>query len=165
MENKHKSLFKKFEKGKLSLDEYLTKVVFFKERSFTKKNFIEFMFSQSLAIDSTLDVLDKLSSKKRYELATINNESRELNNYRISKFNLARYFRCFFSSCYVGARKPDSEIFYKALQILHKNPDECLYIDDREENYNSAERSGLNSILLKEPGSLRSKLEEYNIEI
>ena len=165
MEERHEPVFEKFEKGKLSVDEYLNEVVFFKKRGFSKKDFIEFMYSQSHAFNSTLSILEKLSVKKKYQLATINNESRELNKYRINKFGLDKYFECFFSSCYLGVRKPEPEIFHTALHVLHKKPGDCLFIDDRKENYDSAGNSGLNSILLDEPENLRSRLEEFNIEI
>ncbi len=165
MERRHMPLFKVFDKGELSLDEYLNEVVFYKERKFSKRDFVEFMFSQSRPINSTLKVLDKLASERKYHLATINNESRELNDFRINEFGLKKYFECFFSSCYLGVRKPEEEIYDKALHIFHKNPDECLYIDDREENYNAARNSGLKLILLDEPENLVSKLQEYKIEI
>ena len=165
MEKRHMPLFKVFEKGELSLDEYLNEVVFYKERNFSKRDFVEFMFLQSRPINSTLKVLDKLASNKKYHLATINNESRELNDFRINEFGLKKYFQCFFSSCYLGVRKPDEEIYDKALYIFHKNPEECLYIDDREENYNAARNSGLKSILLDDPENLESKLEEFKIAI
>jgi putative hydrolase of the HAD superfamily len=165
MEKRHKLLFKKFEKGKLSLGEYLKQVVFFVKRNFSKSEYIEFMHSQSKAIESTLKILEKLSKKKKYQLVTLNNESRELNKYRINKFKLTNYFECFFSSCYVGARKPEREIFYAATHILQKDPEECLFVDDREENYTAATNYGLNTILLDEPGNLQVRLEEHNIEI
>ncbi len=165
IENKHEPLFKLFETGKLSLDEYLNEVVFYKERDFSKKEFVKFMFSLSHPFDTTIKILDKLASKKEYALAAINNESRELNDFRINEFGLKKYFRCFFSSCYLGVRKPEEEIFDKALHIFHKDPAECLYIDDREENYKAAMNSGINSILLEKPENLRSKLENFNIEI
>ncbi len=165
MEKRHAPVFKKFEKGKLSLDDYLNEVVFFGKRNFSKKDFIGFMNSQSKPINSTLKILEKLSTNRKYRFATINNESRELNKFRINKFGLDKYFTCFCSSCYLGARKPEPEIFYKALHILHKKPDECLFIDDREENFQSAMAFGLKAILLNDPKVLVEKLNEFDIEI
>jgi putative hydrolase of the HAD superfamily len=165
MERKHEPLFKEFEKGKLSLDEYLNQVVFFKERNFSKSDFTEFMHSQSKVIESTFKVLDKLKSANHYQLVTLNNESRELNKFRINKFKLAEYFECFFSSCYLGARKPEQEIFYAAMHVLQKDTEECLFVDDREENYKAATIYGLNTILLDEPANLQRRLEENNVKI
>lgn len=165
MEKRHKLVFKKFEKGKLTLDEYLDHVVFFKERNFSRQEYKEFMFSQSRPINSTLKLLNKLSSDGKYQLAALNNESRELNKYRINKFGLDKYFVCFFSSCYLGVRKPEPEIFDRALHILQKEPGECLFIDDREENYHTARACGMNAALIEKPGELEKKLKEFNIEI
>lgn len=165
MEKRHKPLFKKFETGKLTLDQYLDEVVFFKKRNFSRQDFTDFMLSQSRPFNSTLKLLKKLSSAGKYQLATLNNESRELNRYRIDKFGLRKYFECFFSSCYLGVRKPEPDIFYKALHILHKKPDECLFIDDRDENFRAAKSSGINAAFLESPEDLVTKLEEFNIEI
>ena len=165
MEKRHKPLFKKFEKGKLTLNEYLDRVVFFKKRNFSRQDFKDFMLSQSMPFNSTLILLRKLSSTGKYQLATLNNESRELNQYRVNKFGLDKYFECFFTSCYLGVRKPEPEIFYKVLHILHRKPEECLFIDDREENYQAAKSSGINASLLENPEDLSGKLEEFNIEI
>ena len=165
LEKRHNPVFKKFEKGKLSLDEYLNKVIFFRKRKFNKKDFIEFMYSQSRAHNSTINLLQKLSLSNKYHLATINNESFELNQYRINNFNLKKYFKNFFSSCFLGTRKPEPEIFLKALNVLQKNPGECLFIDDREENYQSAKSLGLNSIHLENPSELIEKLKEFKIKI
>jgi putative hydrolase of the HAD superfamily len=165
MERRHEPLSRLFEVGKLSLDEYLDEVVFHKERKFSKKEFVKFMFSLSHPFDSTTKILNELASKKKYDLATINNESRELNDFRINEFGLKKYFRCFFSSCYLGFRKPEEEIFDKALHIFHKDSGECLYIDDREENYKAAINSDINSILLDKPENLSSVLRKNNIDI
>lgn len=165
MEKRHDLIFKDFEKGKISIDEYLNKVVFFKKRDFTKKDFINYMYSRSRTYGSTLKLLKKLSVNNKYQLATINNESLELNSYRIRNFELFNYFQCFFSSCYLGVRKPEEQIFRVALNVLHKAADQCLYIDDREENFDTAKSLGLNSILLKDPSELSDKLRKYNIDL
>ena len=165
LEKRHEPVFKKFEKGKLSLDEYLNKVVFFRKRRFNKPEFIEFMYSQSHPHNSTIKLLNSLSLNRKYHLATINNESLELNQYRINKFKLKKYFLNFFSSCYVGTRKPEPEIFLKALHILQRNPEECLFIDDSEKNYQSAKHLGINSIHLEYPAELKERLTDFNIEI
>ncbi len=84
MEKRHKPVFKKFEKGKLSLDQYLNEVVFFKKRNFSREDFTQFMFAQSKPIPATLKILAKLTDE--YKLCTLNNESKELNKFRINKF-------------------------------------------------------------------------------
>ena len=49
MEERHHLTFDTYEVGKLSLEEYLNRTVFYCERSFTKADFRDFMFAQSKA--------------------------------------------------------------------------------------------------------------------
>lgn len=137
------------------LKEYLNKVIFFRKRKFNKPDVIEYMYSLSHPYNSTIKWLNKLFLNKKYHLATINNESLELNQHRINKFKLKKYFINFFSSCYVGTRKPELKIFIKALHILQRNPEECLFIDDKEKKYQSAKGLGINLIHLKNPAELK----------
>ena len=63
-------------------------------------------------------ILQELAASEEMELAMLNNEARELNDYRIDRFTLGAYFDVFLSSCYVGLRKPDPKIFELALDVL-----------------------------------------------
>ncbi|MDQ2949344.1 MAG: HAD-IA family hydrolase [Acidobacteriota bacterium] len=64
-------------------------------------------------------------------MATLNNESRDLNCYRIERFHLRDYFTVFLSSGFLGVRKPDEKIFQLALEITQRSPNECLFVDYR----------------------------------
>ena len=105
-EDRHQALAEGFECGELSLDAYLDHVVFHRERTFSRDAFIAFMRSRSQPHSASLSVIARLASDGRYRLATINNESREMNRYRIDTFGLGQIFSAFFSSCYLGVRKP-----------------------------------------------------------
>jgi putative hydrolase of the HAD superfamily len=94
----------------------------------------------------TRAILDDLTVSRRYLLAALNNEGRELNAYRIEKFDLARNFVAFFSSCYVGLRKPDEAIYRLALEVTQQTAGRCVFIDDREENLVSPRRLGVRTI-------------------
>lgn len=141
----HNFIYNVFEIGSISLDDYLDTVVFHVPRDFTKKEFKEFMLAESQELPKTLEWLK--TWKKTTDLPTfaINNESQELNDYRIDRFNLRQLFDGFFSSCYVGVRKPDPRIFQKALKIVQVSPQECVYFDDRPMLVNAAKKLGINS--------------------
>src|SRR6266516_2408383 len=47
MNERHHLTFDTYEEGKLSLDEYLNRVVFYEPRPFSQDEFKEFMFAQS----------------------------------------------------------------------------------------------------------------------
>ena len=114
--SRHEPLVSPFERGQVTLDEYLHRTVFYRERSFTPNAFRDYMFSLSEPFPEILQFAQALADSGTYFMGTINNESRELNNYRIEKFGLRKIFSVFFSSCFVGLRKPEREIYRLALE-------------------------------------------------
>lgn len=148
MKYRHEFIFDTYEIGKISLSDYLDIAVFFEPRSFSKEEFIDFMYAQSVQLPDMLPYL--VDWKKRHpevKVISINNEPRDLNQYRIQKFELHRFFDAFVSSCEVGMRKPDPGIFKLAIGIAQSSPGECLYFDDRPMLVNSAVNVGLNAHL------------------
>ncbi len=75
-------------------------------------------------------------------MSTINNESKELNLFRIQTFGLREIFSLFVSSCFVGLRKPEEGIYRLALEITQRPPEECCFVDDRPLNLDSAVEAG-----------------------
>jgi putative hydrolase of the HAD superfamily len=160
-EERHKAAVVAFEEGKLTLDEYLDRTVFYTKRDFTRDSFKQFMFSLSQPKPQVLELARDLAS--RYLMVTINNESRELNEYRIRHFGLAQIFDLFITSCYVGLRKPDVPIYRLALDLLQKSPDECYFIDDRPENIQGAKQAGLHAVLMRDVAQLKKDLQLLGI--
>ena len=161
-EARHQELLPKFEEGRLTLDEYLDRVIFFQTRIFSREEFKQFMFSLSKPKLQSLELARALSHK--YFVGTINNESRELNEYRIRTFGLADLFDVFVSSCYVGLRKPDERIYKLALDLTQHTPQECCFIDDRPVNIDAAGKVGFSTVLMKDPQQLRRDLQALGIE-
>lgn len=157
----HNFIYNVFEIGSISLDEYLDTVVFDKARDFTKYQFKDFMYSQSLELPQMLSWLKSWKRKIDLPVFAISNENEELNNYRIQTFNLHELFDGFFSSCYVGYRKPDPRIFKTALEITQVKPDECIYFDDRPMLVNAAKKLGMNSILHQNFETTKNILEHF----
>ncbi len=164
-DERHQKVVKKFETGKISRENYLNEVVFFKKRDFSEKQFVEFMESRSQAHQSSIGVLKKLCARGNYHISTLNNESLELNIYRIKKFELQCYFSNFFSSSFLGVKKPETPIFQKVLWITQTSGAQCLMIDDREENLEGAAKCGFQTMYLPEVKELEKKLTERKILI
>ena len=162
-EIRHGAVINDLEKGNLTLDEYLTRTVFNRQRTFTMEDFKAFIFAESKLLPETSDVIFGLSRSKKRLLATLNNESLELNLYRIRKFGLLDYFTVFFSSCFLGVSKPDPGIYRLALQITQRSPSESLFIDDRAENIEAAKQIGMHTIHCQSATQLRRQLEEIGI--
>jgi putative hydrolase of the HAD superfamily len=131
MDTLHHFIFNVYEIDSITLDEYLDRVVFNHPRSFTKEDFKTFMFAQSEELPSMLQWLKEWKKVCGFRIISINNEGRELNNFRIKKFGLHQCFDAFISSCEVRMRKPDPGIFTLALGIAQASPEECIYFDDR----------------------------------
>ncbi|HVJ07112.1 MAG TPA: HAD family phosphatase [Acidisarcina sp.] len=165
-EQRHAKLNDPWEKGLIPLDEYLQQVVFYQPRSFTPQEFLEAMKAESRILpDSALRILAELSASEEFKMAAVNNESRELNDYRIAHFDLWDYIDCFLSSCYVGLRKPDPKIYRLALDVLQRQPEEVVFIDDREENINAAAAIGIHGIRYTGSKALAMGLQQLGIEI
>ncbi len=162
-EERHKIIVEKFEIGEASIKDYLNEAIFFRERDFSEKQFVEFMESQSKAHPRSFEILEKLRSQNKYEISVLNNESLELNLYRIEKFGLRNYFTNFYSSCFLGVAKPNLEIYRKVLQITQTPADRCLLIDDREKNVEAAAECGFQILHIPNVDELEKKLAEMKI--
>lgn len=142
----HNFIFNIFEMGSITLDEYLDTVIFHRPQDFSKAEFKQFMYDQSVELPKLLPWVKNWKTRTELPVFTISNESRELNDYRINKFRLHELFDGFFSSCYLGMRKPDPRIFKTAMEIVQVKPEECVYFDDREMLVNAAKKLGINAI-------------------
>ena len=162
-ERRHDKIFPDFEKGNVSLNKYVEEVIFYEKRNFNREDFINFIKSRTKPYESSMQILEKLSEDKKYLLATVNNESYELNLFRINQFKLYKYFTSFFSSGFLNTRKPEPLIYKIALNVLHKAPSECLFIDDRIENIEEAEKQGMHTIHLTDVKKLKTLLLEKDI--
>jgi len=131
MEDRHHLTFDTYEVGKLTLEEYLSRTVFYEERPFTRDQFREFMFAQSQPYPEMIELFRHLKSQHELEIAVVNNEARELNSHRIHKFKLEEFVDFFISSCFVHFRKPDADIFRLALDIAQVPAEQVVYIDDQ----------------------------------
>ena len=147
LQDRHKLNRATYEEGKLSLNDYLNRVVFYEKRSFTPDQFRDFMFTQTTANNDMIEFIQKLKEKYHLKIAAVNNEGRELNEYRISKFQLNRFVDFFISSCFVRLRKPDDDIFRLALDIAHVPAENVVYIEDTQMFVDVAASIGINGIL------------------
>jgi len=163
VESRHKLCVQPFEEGRMSLDEYLQQTVFSQPRTFSPEEFKQYMFSLSKPKPDVLEIARCL--RDRYLMATINNESRELNQYRIATFQLTEYFQIFVSSCFVGLRKPDERIYRLVLDLTQRKAEECCFVDDRPVNVDAATKVGMRAILLQNAGQLKADFEKNGVDI
>jgi FMN phosphatase YigB (HAD superfamily) len=130
MEDRHHLTFDTYEEGKLTLEDYLGRVVFYQRRPFTRAQFRRFMFAQSKPYPAMIELVSQLKVHHRLKIIAVSNEARELNSHRIQTFKLDRFVDCFVSSCFVHLRKPDADMFRLALDIAQVPARQVLYIEN-----------------------------------
>ena len=146
MNTLHEFIFNVYEIGSINLEKYLDTVIFNHPRDFTKEDFKSFMYAQSVELPGMLQWLIKWKkSGCGFRIISINNEGKELNDYRIKKFKLHQCFDAFISSCEVGMRKPDPGIFKLAMGVARVTPEQCYYFDDRVMLSEAAGQLGINA--------------------
>ena len=165
LEDRHELISTELETGKLGLDHYLDRTIFYRQRDFALQDIKDFMFAQSRPVPDSLALIGRLAQKNHCLLGTLNNESRELNEFRIEKFELRKYFTVFFSSCFLGVKKPDEAIYRLALNISQRAPEQCVFVDDRPLNLECARRLGMETIRFRNAGQLEQELRDKGVEI
>ena len=150
MNERHHLTFDTYEEGKLSLDEYLNRVVFYQPRPFSNEAFKAFMYAQSQPFPEMIELMRGLKAQYGLQVAAVSNEGRELTVYRVRKFSLGTIIDFFVSSCFVHYRKPDADIYRIALDIAQVSPQQVVYIDDRPMFVEVAQGLELRGILHKD---------------
>jgi putative hydrolase of the HAD superfamily len=157
---RHEELAGGVEVGQISLDEYLDVAVFCEPRTFSHADFKAFMFAQSVPWPDSIAVASALAASG-VRMATLNNESEALNNYRIQHFGLRAIFPTFFSSCWLGVRKPARRIYEHALAMAQADPKRTLFVDDRLQNLAPAGTLGLKTIHFQSAAQLRKDVKAH----
>lgn len=165
LEERHHLTFVTYEEGKLTLKEYLNRVVFYQNRTFTHDEFQEFMFDQSTPYTEMIGFIHKLKEQNRLKIAVVNNEAHELNQHRIKKFNLNQFVDFYISSCFVHFRKPDADIFRIALDIAQVPAEQVVYIENTQMFVDVARDLGIRSILHTDFKSTCSELALLGLKI
>jgi len=163
MNERHHLTFDTYEEGKLNLDEYLQRIVFYQERPFSREEFKTFMYAQSQPFPEMIELVHRLKFQYSLRAAAVSNEGRELTEYRVQHFKLGSIIDFFISSCFVHYRKPDADMFRIALDIAQVIPQQVVYIDDRPMFVEVAQSLGIWGIIHKDYETTRKILETMGL--
>jgi putative hydrolase of the HAD superfamily len=164
MEERHTLNFVIYETDKLTLQEYLGWVIFYKRRSFTRAEFWRFMCAQSKPFVEMIALMRQLKARYGLKIIVLNNEARELNDYRIHKFKLDEFVDVFVSSCLVRLHKPDPAIFRLALDIAMTPARQIVYIENTPMFVQIADGLGIRSLLHMDYRSTCAKLSALGLK-
>ena len=146
MTSRHQLIFDTYETGKLTFDEYLNRIIFFEERSFTLKEVKEFIFNAVRPFEEVINYIRQLKKEFNLKIGIVSNEGRELAVDRIRRFDLASFVDFFIISSFVHYRKPDADIYRLAIDVAQVPPSNIVYIDDRALLIEVAKGLGLQGI-------------------
>jgi HAD superfamily hydrolase (TIGR01509 family) len=163
-EVRHHLMFAAYEEGKVTLEEYLSRAVFYEERPFTRDQYREFMFAQSHPCPEMIELFTQLKVRHKLKIAVVSNEAREVNAYRISKFKLNGFVDFFISSCFVHLRKPDADVFRLALDVAQTPVEQILYVENTPMFVQIAEGLGIQSILHTDYKSTCTALASFGLK-
>jgi putative hydrolase of the HAD superfamily len=164
MQERHELNFETHEEDKITVKEYLDRVVFYQKRPFTRAAFRRFLLAQSKPCAEMIELVRNLKAKYRLKIVVVSNEARELNAYRIQKFKLAGFVDAFVSSCFVHLRKPDADIYRLALDVAQTPVRQIIYIENTPLFVQVAEGLGIRSILHTDYKSTCAKLSSLGLQ-
>lgn len=165
MNERHHLTFDTYEEGKLSLDEYLKRVVFYQQRSFSREEFKAYMYAQSKPFPEMIELVRGLKAQYNLQVAAVSNEGRELTVYRVQQFKLGTFIDFFISSCFVHYRKPDADLYHIALDIAQVHPEQVVYIDDRPMFVEVAQGLGIRGIIHTSYQATSKALEQFGLKL
>ena len=165
MQERHELNFEIHEEDKMTFQEYLDRVIFWKKRPFTRAEFRRFMFAQSKPFTEMIELVRNLKAKYRLKVFVVSNESRAINAYRIRQFKLDGFVDAFISSCFVHLRKPDADIFRLALDIAQLPARQIVYIENTPLFVQIAESLGIRNILHTDYKSTVVKLAAFGLQL
>jgi FMN phosphatase YigB (HAD superfamily) len=164
-ESRHDAANFYWERGLSTAECFFDQTVFTTPRNFTFENLWSLVCAESKVLHpECFDILGVLAADERFRVATLNNESRELNGYRVQAFKLRAYFDYFICSGYVHEMKPDAAIYRSAIEISGDRAEQTLFIDDKQENCEAAMELGMQAIRFESPAQLRDALAQLGIQ-
>jgi putative hydrolase of the HAD superfamily len=164
-ETRHHQINDIYEQGKITIEEYLRRVLFYQDRPFSMDKFRDLIFEQSKPFPEMLNLFRQLKERYRLRVVIMSNEARELLVYRIKKFELDKLADFFISSCFVGLRKPDTDIYRMALEVAQVQAEQVLFVEDRPMFLQAAEDLGINGILHTDYKETVEKLASWGLEV
>lgn len=165
MNERHHLTFDTYEEGKLTLDEYLKRVIFYQKCSFSCDEFKEFMLEGSQPFPEMIGFFRSLKSEHNLKVVAVSNEGRELNAHRIKKFGLESLCDFYISSAFVHFRKPDVDIYKMALDVAQVPREEIVYVDDRAMFVEVATSLGIRSIHHTNLNNTKEKLASMGLAL
>lgn len=155
LRDKSPDAWPRFERGEISEEEFAAE--FFADgRTFDYPGLKDTLHRAYRMLPGIPELLD--------DLKQAGVEMHTLSNYPVwhqmieEKLQLTRWLEWTFVSWQHGTRKPEPKAFERALELVNKSPDTCVFVDDRRSNCSAAESLGIHAIRFESADQLREAL-------
>jgi len=152
-----------YETGLITSDEFFARICTACRLSVSREDFITAYTQIFSPIPSTYALLREL--RPHYKLALLSNTNEWHFHYGIRPVEVFPLFDTVTLSYEVKAMKPAPEIYRDALGKLGVAPQECVYIDDLQENVVAARDLGMHAFHFTSGDELRDGLVELGIRL
>jgi putative hydrolase of the HAD superfamily len=128
----------------------------------TNDNLKQLLFEGYEPIDGMVSLVNSLG--KRYRVAFLSDNMKERADYLEENFHFRQNFETGVYSHQVGVRKPDKRIYHAVLKKLNLNPEECVFVDDKESSLKPALEFGMKTILFTSTEDTEKALKKLGLE-
>jgi len=161
--HRYRELIRSFDIGGIEPEDFYREVVQKLEAKVGKKSFFR-MYSDVFSLNPpVLDLLRRL--KTNHKLILLSNTDVVRFGFIQKKFPEIFFFDEYVLSYEVGFMKPHPEIFMRALNKARVRAEECVFLDDLQENIDGAEGVGMNAVLYRPHTDLEAELKQMNVTI
>lgn len=102
--------------------------------------------------------------RKNYKVGLLSDQTKEWWPYLDKKYGISGNFDFVIISSLTGFHKPQPEIYKIAIENANCGAEECLFIDDLENNLVPARDLGMKTILFENPKQIKKDLENLGIK-
>ena len=124
---------------------------------------LDYTCSMMKTDDAVLSIVKRIKSSGRYRLGVISKNSFEWSAHGKETLGLGKYFDVWVVSCEVSLAKPEPGIYEYAIEKLSMKPDDCVFIDDKQVNVDSASKLGMHALLFTDAKKLEKDLASLGV--
>lgn len=163
--NKNDGAYLDFQVGNINGDDFHKITCEYYHQSVSLDRFKNIWLSMLAGeVEGTSKIVNELF-EKNYKLSLLSNTDSWHYQYCEQTIPVLQKFENIFLSYDLKMRKPDAAIFTIVAEKLAASPEECLFIDDLEENIESAKNLNFHTVLFQNAEQLRGDLKEIGIEL
>ena len=157
----HLEIVRSFDEGKITPEEFYNQVTKVLQASIDYDSFYSIYNDVFSLNPPVLEIMQRL--KGNYRLVLLSNTDVMRFGFVKKKFPEIMIFDEYILSYEVGSMKPHPQIYREALKRTGVKAEECIFIDDKEENVKIAQRLGINGIQMGPQTDLEAILQGMDL--